>query len=63
MAEAGSPTGKRQVLKSTGSQRYVRRDAKGEFTADQVNTGRSVAHDRRTKAKTTAPKGMKDRGD
>ncbi|HEU5287674.1 MAG TPA: hypothetical protein VFV20_04670 [Candidatus Limnocylindria bacterium] len=41
----------------------MRRDASGSFTADQVKTGRSVARDRKTDAKHTAPKGMKDRGD
>ena len=63
MAKAGSPTGKREVIAPTDAQRYVRRDAKGAFTNDQVKTGRSVARDRRTQAKHTAPKGMKDRGD
>lgn len=42
---------------------YIRRDAQGQFTADQVKTGRSVARDRRVDAKHSAPKGMKDRGD
>lgn len=63
MPRSGSPTGKREVISPNGSQRYVRRDASGKFTDDQVKTGRSVARDRKTKAKTTAPKGMKDRGD
>ena len=42
---------------------YIRRDARGHFTGDQVKTGRSVARDRRVDAKHSAPKGMKDRGD
>jgi hypothetical protein len=63
MARAGSPTGKRQVIAPQGTRRYVRRDAKGEFSQDQVKTGRSIGRDRRTQAKHTAPKGMKDRGD
>ena len=63
MAKAGAPTGRRQVIAPKGAQRYARRDAKGEFTTDQVKTGRSIARDRLTKAKHTAPKGMKDRGD
>lgn len=63
MAKAGGPTGKRQVIAPNGARRYVRRDAKGEFTTDQVKSGRSVARDRQTQAKNTAPKGMKDRGD
>ena len=46
MAKAGSPTGKRQVVAPKSSQRYVRRDTKGEFTTDQVKTGRSIARDK-----------------
>jgi len=65
MAKAGSPVGKRKVVKprGSGSSRYVRRDARGKFSEDQVKTGRSVAADRRVDAKNKAPKGMKDRGD
>ena len=65
MARAGSPTGKRTVVKPGGaaSSRFVRRDKQGQFTTDQVKTGRSVARDRRVDAKTKASKGMKDRGD
>ena len=46
-----------------GGSRYVRRDSAAQFTSDQTSAGRSVAADRRIKAKNTAPKGMKDRGD
>ena len=46
-----------------GGVRYIRRDARGRFTGDQVDVGRSLAADRRRTAKTKAPKGMKDRGD
>lgn len=65
MAKAGSPRGKREVVKpdGAGSSRYVRRDSHGQFSNDQTKTGRSVAADRRVDAKTKAPKGMKDRGD
>jgi hypothetical protein len=60
-------TGKRERIDTTpgkaGGSRFVRRDAKGHFTSDQVDVGRSIAADRRQKAKTAAPKGMKDRGD
>jgi hypothetical protein len=63
MPKSGPPTGKRQTVSPNGSRRYVRRDASGRFTEDQVKTGRSIARDRRTDAKNTAPKGMKDRGD
>ena len=60
---SGSPTGKRKRISPPGGSRYIRRDAQGQFTADQVKTGRSVARDRRVDAKHSAPKGMKDRGD
>jgi hypothetical protein len=43
--------------------RFIRRDAKGRFTSDQVDVGRSLAADRRTNAKTVVPKGQGDRGD
>ena len=43
--------------------RYARRDDDGPFSEDQVDVGRSLAADRRQKAKSTAPKGQKDRGD
>ncbi|MFN2641712.1 MAG: hypothetical protein ABR548_07460 [Actinomycetota bacterium] len=43
--------------------RYVRRDAKGQFTEDQVGIGKSLAADRRQSAKTVAKKGQSDRGD
>ena len=46
-----------------GSKSYVRRDEKGHLTADQVAVGKSLAADRRTQAKTVAPKGQGDRGD
>lgn len=62
-AKRGRPTGKRETISPNGSRRYVRRDAQGRFTDDQVKTGRSVARDRRTDAAHSAPKGMKDRGD
>ena len=46
-----------------GGSRFVRRDGAGQFTKDQVNAGKSIAQDRRVKAKNAAPKGQKDRGD
>src|SRR6266478_481465 len=45
-----------------GDKRYARRDAQGQFTDSQVNVGRSLAADRRSKSKTVAPKGQGDRG-
>ena len=65
--KAGRPVGKRQRIDTTpskaGGSRYVRRDAAGQFTEDQVSVGKSLAADRRTNAKTKATKGNKDRGD
>jgi len=46
-----------------GDRRYVRRDAQGRFTKDQVDVGRSLAADRRQHAKTKAKHGQGDRGD
>ena len=54
----------RQVIEPhKGDKRYVRRDQEGEFTEKQVNVGRSLAADRRSKSKTVVPKGQGDRGD
>ena len=57
------PVGKRTTMKTGGTSSYVRRTKSGEFTEDQVKAGRSVARDKKTDAKHSAPKGMKDRGD
>jgi hypothetical protein len=45
-----------------GDKRYVRRDRKGQFS-ESVDVGKSLAADRRTKAKTIVKKGEGDRGD
>jgi hypothetical protein len=52
-----------KITTSAGNSRYVRRDANGRFTSDQVSVGRSLAQDRRTKAATTVKPGYGDRGD
>jgi hypothetical protein len=46
-----------------GDTRYVRRGAKGKFTSKHVSKGRSLAANRRSKAKTIVKKGEGDRGD
>jgi hypothetical protein len=46
-----------------GDKRYVRRDDHGRFTDSQDDVGRSLAADRRTKAKTRSKKGQGDKGD
>jgi hypothetical protein len=54
----------REVIKPhKGDKRYARRDSQGQFTEKQVNVGKSLAADRRTKAKTIVPEGQGDRGD
>ena len=60
---SGRPTGKRTTVKPSRTSRYVRRSASGKFTSDQVKAGKSVARDKKTAAKHSAPKGMKDLGD
>ena len=57
------PVGKRTTVTTGRKSSYVRRTKSGEFTKDQVKAGRSVARDKKTDAKHSAPKGMKDRGD
>jgi hypothetical protein len=56
-------TGNRELIDTGTSKRYVRRDAHGRFTRDQVLVGRSLSADRRRTAQNTAPKGQGDRGD
>jgi hypothetical protein len=67
MAKQNQPTGKRERIDTTpgqpGGSRFIRRDAQGHFTSDQVDVGRSLAADQRRKAKNQAPEGQKDRGD
>jgi hypothetical protein len=46
-----------------GDKRYAQLNEHGHFTENQVNVGKSLAADRRQKAKTTVPKGQGDRGD
>jgi hypothetical protein len=55
---------KRELIEPTpGDRRYVRRDERGRFTDDQVDVGKSLAADRRQKAKTISKPGQGDRGD
>jgi hypothetical protein len=63
MATTRRKTSKRAVLEPhKGDRRYVRRNSKGQFKTE-VNVGRSLAADRRRKAKTKVSKGQGDRGD
>ncbi len=54
---------KRELLDTGTDKRYIRRDAQGRFTTDQVDVGRSLAADRRQQAKGSAGSGQGDRGD
>jgi len=55
--------GKRELIEPhKGDKRYVRRDEAGRFE-ESDDVGRSLATDRRTKAKTAAKPGQGDRGD
>jgi len=54
---------KRELLDTGTDKQYIRRDARGRFTSDQVHVGRSLAADRRKQAKTVAKPGQGDRGD
>jgi hypothetical protein len=56
-------TAKRELIEPhKGDKRYVRRNPKGEFK-ESDDVGRSLATDRRTKAKNVAKPGQGDRGD
>ena len=52
----------RTLIAPRGNKRYVRRK-KGNFTKSQDDMGRSLAADRRRKAKRVAKRGEGDRGD
>jgi hypothetical protein len=52
----------RELIDTGNDKRFVRRDEKGRFD-EVVDVGKSLAADRRTKAKTVAKKGDGDRGD
>jgi hypothetical protein len=63
MATTGRKTSKRTLLEPhKDDRRYVRRNSKGQFKTE-VNVSRSLAADRRRKAKTKVGKGQGDRGD
>jgi hypothetical protein len=53
---------KRELIDTGTDKRYVRRDDQGRFK-ESVDVGKSLAADRRVKAKTVAKKGEGDKGD
>jgi hypothetical protein len=62
-AEAvGQEASKRELIDNGSDKRYVRRDEQGQFK-ESDDVGRSLAQDRRRKAKTVAKSGQGDKGD
>jgi hypothetical protein len=56
-------TAKRELIEPhKGDKRYVRRDEQGQFK-ESDDVGRSLAADRRQKAKTKSKPGQGDKGD
>jgi hypothetical protein len=53
---------KRELINTGRDKRYVRRNEKGQFK-ESDDVSRSLSADRSKKAKRSAPKGQKDRGD
>jgi len=53
---------KRETIEPKGDKRYIRRDERGRIKKSD-DVGRSLAADRRVKAKTVAKRGEGDRGD
>ena len=53
----------RERIDTGTEKRYVRRDARGHFTSDQTDVGRSSAADQRRHSETPAKRGYGDKGD
>jgi hypothetical protein len=54
---------KRELVKTGTNKLFVRRNKRGTSFKEVEDVGRSLAQDRRRKAKTAAPRGQGDRGD
>ena len=54
---------KRELLSTGTNKLFVRRNKRGTSFKEVEDVGRSLAQDRRRKAKTTAKRGHGDRGD
>ena len=59
---AAKKSAKREAIDTGADKRYVRRNTKGQFK-ESDDTGRSLAQDRKRKAKTVARSGQGDKGD
>ena len=53
---------RRELTTPRGDRRFARRDAEGRFK-ESDDAGRSLAKDRKQRAKRRAPKGQGDKGD
>lgn len=63
MSTHSTPNRDRELIEPhPGDKRFVRRDDQGQFR-ESDDVSRSLATDRRQKAKATAPKGQGDKGD
>ena len=54
---------KRELINTGTNKLFVRRNARGTSFKEVEDVGRSLAQDRRRKAKTVAKRGQGDRGD
>jgi hypothetical protein len=55
---------KRELIEPhKGDKRYVRRDAEGQFTENQVDVGQSLDTDNNQHSKKEVPKGQGEKGD
>lgn len=54
---------KRELIAPNGDKRFIRRDANGRFTSDQVDVGRSLNKDNDQRAKGGNKGGQGDKGD
>jgi hypothetical protein len=63
LSPGGEMAGKRELIEpNEGDKRFVRRDAKGQFS-ESDDVGRSLSQDRKRKAKSSAKSGQGDKGD
>jgi hypothetical protein len=62
-AKNTAPAKRELITPHQGDKRYTRRSEEGQFTTSQDDVGKSLAADRRKKAKAVVPKGQGDRGD
>jgi hypothetical protein len=60
---AGSKAVKRELINTGSNKLYVRRNKRGTSFKEVEDVGRSLAQDRRRKAKKVAKRGQGDRGD